>query len=190
MNKFLKGALEVVQVIAIAALIVYPIRHFLFQPFLISGPSMEPNFSSGEYLLIDEVSYHFGEPSRGDVVIFRYPKNPSRTFIKRVVGLPGEKVQIKDGEVTISNLDFPKGKKLNESYIEENTPGDAEVSLKEDEYFVLGDNRDHSSDSRKWGAISREDIIGKVWISVYPSDGFNFLSSPDYKNFNSSLEDK
>jgi len=181
MNRFFRTVLETVEIFLIVLAIVVPIRYFLFQPFFVSGASMEPNFQSGEYLLIDEISYRFRIPKRGEVIVFRYPKEPSNFFIKRMIGLPGETVEIKDGKIKIYSLDSPEGKVLEESYIQELTPGDVKLSLKKTEYFVLGDNRDHSSDSRNFGPILREDIIGRVWLSIFPFKGIRFLKLPNFQ---------
>jgi signal peptidase I len=180
MNKFLNTFLEILQIFLFALAIVIPVRYFLFQPFFVSGASMEPNFESREYLLIDEISYKFKDPARGEVVIFKYPEDPSVFFIKRIVGLPGETIKISDGKVKIYNLQFPEGKILEEPYIEDQTEGNMKVSLKNNEYFVLGDNRNHSSDSRSWGPVPRENIIGRAWISIFPSKGIQLLTSPSY----------
>ncbi|MFH0987354.1 MAG: signal peptidase I [Patescibacteria group bacterium] len=177
---FLKTILETIEIFLIALAIVIPIRYFLFQPFFVSGASMEPNFQSGEYLLIDEISYRVRDPQRGEVVVFRYPQNPSIFFIKRITALPGETIEIKRGTIKIYNLEFPQGKILKESYIEDPTAGDIKMSLKKDEYFVMGDNRDHSSDSRSWGGVKREYIVGRAWLSVFPLKGIKFLPSPNY----------
>ncbi len=180
MNKFWKTFLEAFQIFIFALAIVIPIRYFLFQPFFVSGASMEPNFESGEYLLIDEISYRFREPQRGEVIVFKYPNDPSTLFIKRIIGLPGETVEIRDGKVIIYNLQLPEGKILEEPYIKEETQGNIKISLKKNEYFVLGDNRSHSSDSRSWGPVSRENIIGRAWVSVLPSKGIEILKIPTY----------
>lgn len=176
MGGFLSTILEVVKIILIVFIIVLPIRYFLFQPFFVSGASMEPNFSSGEYLLIDEISYRFKDPSRGEVVVFKCPTDSGNFFIKRIIGLPGETVEIKDGKIKIYNLQFPEGEILKESYIQEETPGDIKVALKKNEYFVLGDNRDHSSDSRSWGPVPRENIIGRTWLAVSSLKGIKILT--------------
>ncbi len=181
MRGFFSIVVEVIQIFLISLAIVIPIRHFLFQPFFVSGASMEPNFTSGEYLLIDEISYHFREPKRGEVVVFRSPTDSSKYFIKRIIGLPGETIEIKEGKIKIYNLDFPEGKILKEPYIKDKkTRGNLKVSLKTNEYFVLGDNRDHSSDSRSWGPVPRKNIIGRVWLSVCFSKGIHLLSLPQY----------
>lgn len=143
------------------------IRAFVAQPFVVNGASMEPTFNTDEYLVIDELSLHLRNPARGEVIVFKSPENPKRFFIKRVIGLPGETVSIKDTKVTISK----KGEKsitLNEPYLNTETHTNTEKSLKENEYFVMGDNRDVSSDSRFWGAVPRSFIIGRVLFRFLP----------------------
>lgn len=180
MIKLFATIIEIVKIFLIALVIVIPIRYFLFQPFFVVGASMEPNFSQGEYLLIDEISYRFKNPQRGEVVVFKYSKDATSFYIKRIIGLPGETIEIKNNKVKIYNLQFPAGQFLNESYIEDLTQGNLKISLKKNEYFVLGDNRDHSSDSRSWGPASKESIVGKVWFSLFPSKGIQLLSAPQY----------
>ncbi|MCE9644035.1 signal peptidase I [Candidatus Parcubacteria bacterium] len=148
--------------------IIVPIRLFVAEPFIVSGASMEPTFDTGEYLVVDRLSYHFSEPERGDVIIFRYPKDPSKYFIKRIVGLPGETVEISQGEVTIKNSVYPKGFALDQSYIRFPREDDGEMTLGAEEYFVMGDNRAASSDSRAWGALPRDNIIGRAFIRLFP----------------------
>lgn len=130
---------------------------------------MEPTFQNGDYLIIDEISYIVGEPKRGDVVVFRYPYNPKQYYIKRIVGLPGETVDIHDKGVTIRNKENPEGFSLQEEYLPEaDTFGNTSTTLNSEEYFVLGDNREASSDSRRWGPLKKEFLIGKVWIRAFP----------------------
>lgn len=150
-----------------ALLIVIPIRMFVFQPFLVRGNSMAPNFHNGDYLIVDELSYRLRDPQRAEVVVFQFPRDPSQRYIKRIIGLPGETIQIKDREIRVqsSQEDFA----LDESrYVAPSvkTEGSFVFVLKEDEYLVLGDNRPFSSDSRAWGILPRENIIGKVWWRV------------------------
>lgn len=146
----------------LAMAIVIPVKAFVFQPFFIKFSSMEPNYHEGDYLIVDELSYRFREPVRGEVIVFRYPLNQKELFIKRIVGLPGETIVIKDGKVYLSQDN--QEKLLEEPYLPDNTytPGKVFITLKSDEYFVLGDNRAHSSDSRMWGPIKRKDIVGRV----------------------------
>ena len=180
---------ELVKVFLIAAVVIVPVRYFVVQPFFVRGSSMEPNFFNGEYLVIDELSYHFREPARGEVIVFRFPNDPKQYFIKRIIGVPGDTVTVDDGVVTIRNADFAQSVQLDESaYLPEapRTGGDTSLSLGEQEYFVLGDNRAASSDSRAWGALPRRSIIGRAWLRAWPLpriahfelDRVGFLSTP------------
>jgi signal peptidase I len=175
----------------IAFLIIWPVRHFVFQPFIVSGSSMEPNFQNGQYLIIDKLSYYTGEPKRGQVVVMLYPKDPSQYFIKRVVGLPGEKIEIENGKVTVFNAEHPNGWTLDESYLPNQNltyPHDINIvggkkvlTLGSDEYFMMGDNRLASSDSRDWGVLKRNEMVGRVLIRVLPLNEFKtFGQLPDY----------
>ncbi len=181
--------MELIKIVFWAFLIIAPVRMFLFQPFFVQGASMEPAFENNEYLIINEFGYKqtvvgipgksffavepFKKLERGDVVVFRYPKNRSQFFIKRIVGLPGEKIEIKNNQVLIYNSANPDGLALDEkSYLSESvrTRGELVLKLDEDEYFVLGDNRMFSSDSRYWGSVGSVDIIGKVLLRAWPLD--------------------
>lgn len=178
---------EVVKVFFWALIIIVPIRVFLFQPFFVQGASMEPNFKDGDYLIINELGYKktvadfegfhlftvnsFKELSRGDVVVFRYPRDPKQFFIKRVIGLPGEQVKVEAGKVTIYNNQNPEGLLLDEHvYLPAGliTSGAVTVTMKSGEYFVLGDNRQFSHDSRAWGVLPEEDVVGKVLVRAWP----------------------
>jgi signal peptidase I len=180
MKDFFKNLASFLQTFILALLIVIPIRFFLFQPFVVSGASMEPNFKQGEYLLIDEISYRIRSPKRGEVIVFRYPKDPSYFYIKRIIGLPGETVQINNGEVKIYNYDYPEGKVLQEPYVNPPTEGNLKIVLDKNEYFLLGDNREHSSDSRFFGSVDKKYIVGKAWVSIYPSKGIEIIRSASY----------
>jgi signal peptidase I len=142
---------------------------------------MEPNFHDGDYLIIDEISYRLRDPQRGEIVVFKYPQNPSQRYIKRIIGLPGETVEIKEGKVIIFNKEGSQV--LDESaYLSPEifTPGEIRMTLAEDEYFVLGDNRDASSDSRRWGALPRDKIIGRVFLRAWPFVTFAKIEVPEY----------
>ncbi|MFA5777334.1 MAG: signal peptidase I [Parcubacteria group bacterium] len=179
--------LEIVKVFILALVIITPIRVFLFQPFFVQGASMEPNFKDGQYLIINELGYKetdigmgekqffsvssFKELKRGDVVVFKYPKDPKQYFIKRVIGLPGEKIKVSDGKVYIFNKENPEGFILDESgYLpqELKTQGDSTEQLSDNEYFAMGDNRGYSHDSRAFGPVGKEFIVGKVLVRAWP----------------------
>ena len=167
---------EIIQFAIIAILIVVPIRMFIAQPFIVSGASMEDTFHSGEYLIVDQLSYYMREPERGEVIVFRYPRDPSKFFIKRVIGLPGDTIKIENSTVTIINEENPKGFVLEEPYVEQMTPTDPfEETLGSREYFVMGDNRDQSSDSRSWGVLQEERIIGRAFLRLFPPQNVGYL---------------
>jgi signal peptidase I len=178
----LKFFLELVQVVAISLAIIIPVRYFLVQPFYVKGASMEPNFFDHEYLIIDELSYRFHQPGRGDIVVFHYPNDPKNYFIKRVIGLPGETVEIADGKVKIYNDKYPNGMILDEhAYLDDvYTAQTRRETLKADEYFVLGDNRPSSLDSRYFGPISMKVIVGRVWVRGWPLDRWKVFNPPSY----------
>ncbi len=165
-KKIIKENLEMV---LIALMIVLPVRYFLIQPFVVHGSSMEPNFYPKDYLIVDELSYRFRDPQRFEVVVFKAPNNSGQYYIKRIIGLPNERVIIKNGEVFVVDQ---KGKqiKLEEKFLPENvkTLGDIDLTLKENQYFLLGDNRVASYDSRNWGPIDKKAIVGRVWIRLWP----------------------
>lgn len=158
---------ETLRFIIITVLIVVPFRLFIAQPFIVSGDSMVPTFHNGEYLIVDELSYYLREPSRGEVTIFRYPKEPSKFFIKRIVGLPGETVTIKNGRIEITEVDGTRIA-LTEPYVKAEVLSDMNVVLAKDEYFVMGDNRNASSDSRFWGPVARPLIVGRAFARLLP----------------------
>ena len=161
---------ELIRFAFYAALIVIPLRLFIAEPFIVSGDSMVPTFKNGQYLIVDELSYNFGNIDRGDVVVFRYPKDPKKYFIKRMIGLPGETITINNKGVIITNSAHPEGFMLTEPYISSAPPEQKsiKVTLAEDEYYVLGDNRPFSSDSRVWGVVPKEDLVGRAIIRLFP----------------------
>ena len=173
---------ETVKIVVISLAIIVPIRYYLVQPFFVKGASMEPSFDDGNYILIDEISYRLGEPKRGEVVVFRFPEDPSQFFIKRVIGLPEETVEIKNDKVIIHNKQQPGGFVLNENYLEsgQHTLGDTRFKLDPNEYFVMGDNRLRSSDSRRWGPLNRSLITGRVFFRAWPVNEFGAIPSANY----------
>ncbi|NBS67536.1 signal peptidase I [bacterium] len=172
--------LEMLQIAAIAIAIILPVRYFLVQPFIVKGASMEPSYYENEYLIIDELTYRFRDPLRGETVVFHPPGNESQYYIKRVIGLPGETVEIRDGHIIIYNDEYLNGITLDESYLSEETEGKQRVQLGQNEYFLMGDNRDASLDSRAIGPIPFENITGKVWIRGLPLDHAGILEIPTY----------
>lgn len=175
---------ELIQVAAVSLAIIIPVRYFLIQPFYVKGASMEPNFFDHEYLIIDEVSYRFREPIRGDIVVFRPPTDSNQFFIKRVIGLPGETVEIAGGQVKVFNDANPNGFVLpEEEYLDQDfTATTKTVTLKSDEYFVMGDNRIASLDSRYFGPIKRSSVVGRVWFRGWPLDRWKVFENPAYVN--------
>lgn len=166
---------ELLKLALLVIVIVVPVRLWVAQPFLVSGASMEPTFDSGEYLIVDEFSYHLGEPRRFDIIIFRYPKDPSKFYIKRIVGLPGEKLEIADNSIRVTHEDG-SSETLAEPYVALSGNGPAQtVTLEDGEYFVMGDNRPDSSDSRYWGPLPREDIIGRALLRLLPIQNIALL---------------
>ncbi|MEK7473669.1 MAG: signal peptidase I [Patescibacteria group bacterium] len=177
--------LEMVQVLAVSLAIIIPVRWFLIQPFYVQGASMEPNFFDHEYLIIDELSYRLDDPRRGDVVVFHYPNDPKQFFIKRVIGLPSETVEISEGKVRIYNETHPNGILLDESvYLDQDfTAATQTVTLKADQYYLLGDNRSSSLDSRFFGPVDRSRVVGRVWVRGYPVDRWKHFQSQSYQGF-------
>jgi signal peptidase I len=165
-----KGSLwkELVYYAFLAFVVVVPVRMWVAQPFIVNGASMDSTFKDGEYLVVDEISYRFHEPQRGDVLVFKYPQDTSKYFIKRLVGLPGETVTVRSDSVSIANAKHPNGVVLSESYTHSRTFGNTQMTLGPDEYFVMGDNRLVSSDSRVWGPLPKSDIVGRPVARLLP----------------------
>ncbi|HEU0085783.1 MAG TPA: signal peptidase I [Candidatus Paceibacterota bacterium] len=159
---------ELVRFAVLAVLIVVPVRMFIAQPFIVSGSSMAPTFGSGDYLVVDEITYRIKDPQRYDVVIFKYPNDPEKFFIKRIIGLPNETVEIRGNEVTIQNSEIPDGFPIEQPYVKWQGNNNLRFELKEDEFFVMGDNRSASSDSRYWGAVPRELLSGRALLRLLP----------------------
>ncbi|MBT3419101.1 MAG: signal peptidase I [Candidatus Magasanikbacteria bacterium] len=181
LNKAALFFLEVIKIVVLAGITIFVIRTFLFKPFSVEGKSMFPTYENGEYLIIDELSYRFSDPDRGDVIVFVSPINPDEFYLKRVIGLPGEVVRVTDGKVFVSSADSPEWTELHESYlVNVKTTGSTRVTLEPGEFFVLGDNRNASLDSRRFGAIKREAIVGKTWFRGLPLHRISFFDTPEY----------
>lgn len=169
---------ELLRFAVLALLIVIPIRAFVAEPFIVSGSSMAPTFQNGDYLIIDKLSYELGKPQRYDVAVFRFPGDPSKFFIKRIIGLPNETVDIKGNTVTITNMEGSFA--LPQPFVKNLGNNETHFELKDNEYYVLGDNRGASSDSRYWGAVPKENMAGKALVRLLPMDKISILPG-DYK---------
>lgn len=180
-QKFFYGsgcAYELTKWIVVLLVIGTLVHFFVGTLFIVDGQSMEPNFHSGEYIIVNRWQYNFGKPERGDVVVLKFPGDPEhKKYIKRIIGLPGEKIEIIDGFVHIN------GQILNEPYIPEGvlTLPNLVRTLGTDDYFLLGDNRMNSSDSRVWGIAPRRDLIGRAWLVIYPFSLWGKAPKVDYK---------
>lgn len=174
-EKILKIAREYTILIGTSLLMVFIVRTFIAQPFVVNGASMEPTFHTNEYLIVDQLSYELGSPKRGEVIIFRYPLIPSRFFIKRVIGLPGETIKITGNQVEIKEVGSEKFIILDEPYVQFPKESDEEITLRSDEYFVMGDNRMASLDSRSWGPLKESYIVGKAFIRLFPPSKLDFF---------------
>lgn len=161
---------EIVKFTLIALAIFVPLRFFVIEPFLVVGSSMDTTFANGQYLMVDQVSYHFEDPQRGEVIIFKYPPAPEKYLIKRIIGLPGETVSADKGKITIITAAYPEGFILTEDYVapEHGTFETFRITLGPTEYFVMGDNRIVSSDSRVWGPLESKYIIGRPILRLLP----------------------
>ncbi len=204
-NEIKEGAFvgwEIVKTIVGIGLLVIFFRFFIIQPFIVSGNSMNPDFKDGEYLFVDEASFYFRAPQNGEVIIFKHPEQgcteyvedhrfltkiiqgPCTSYIKRVIGVPGDTVSVKDGHITVKNKKHPDGFKLDEKYIESGvqTLGDQTVTLGKDEFYVVGDNRlpNQSYDSRQWGVLKKEYIIGRAWLRLLPSSAAGLIEKAKY----------
>ncbi len=172
--------LELIKLAIIAGLTIGLVRYFLFKPFYVRGQSMEPNFEEKDYLIIDELTYRFRGPERGEVVVFKAPVNNGDYYLKRIVGLPGERVRIADNKVIVYNQQNPQGIVVEENYLSMETAGAITQQLGVDEYFVLGDNRNASYDSRRFGPIKTRDIVGRTWLRGWPLTRLSKFSAPAY----------
>lgn len=186
-RSYLSIFLEIVKTVIISLAIILPIRYFLIQPFMVEGASMQPNFHDRDYLIVNEILYRFKEPERGEVIVFKNPENIKQYFIKRVMATPGESIKIEDGSIYIKKDDNDVYNKVNE---EEYLPKDlktygnsSEITLASDEYFVMGDNRGNSRDSRFFGPLKRNLIVGRVWFRGFPFDQISVFNFDKYNFF-------
>lgn len=180
MRQFLLVIWETIQVAVISLAVVLVVRNFIIQPFFVDGSSMVPNFQDGDYLIIDELTFRFRAPQRGEVIVFKFPQNETSYFIKRIIGLPGDTLQVKNGAVSVFNKENPEGIQLSEGYLISKTPGDTQITLQAGEYFVLGDNRTMSYDSRSWGILPAREIVGLVRLRLWPINSAQAIAVPQY----------
>ena len=171
LSLFIENVLYILGAVALAMLI----QAFVIRPFIVSGSSMDPTFKDKQYLIIDEVTYRTRDPERGEVVVFRAPPEPTKFYIKRVIGLPGETVKIQNGAVTIFNDEYPNGLALDEAYVTHEQADTMTVQVPEGRYFVMGDNRSGSYDSRGWGTLPKESIRGRALLRLLPLNKVNYL---------------
>lgn len=162
---------EFIKALVVSVVLAFIIRYLVVQPFKVQGASMEPSFYANDYLIIDELTPRFAAYQRGDVVVF---KHNSSFYIKRIIGLPREKIEIKDSKIYVNSL------VLNENYLTKKTTGVIDITLEKDEYFVLGDNRNASSDSRSWGGLDKSLIVGRVWLRLLPLSKIDKFNAPGY----------
>jgi len=179
MPRGFESIFEILRTVLVVLLVAFAVRAFVFQPFVVEGQSMEPTFHDRDYLIVNKFDYRIGEPHRGDIIVFRSPTIPNTNFIKRIIGLPGEVVKV-DSNGTVSVNDHA----LSEPYVNHQASGEqtppVERFLQPDEYWVMGDNRDHSSDSRDWGPLQKSAIIGRAWVTVFPKTDFGVVRVPTY----------
>lgn len=166
-----KEILDWIETIAIALLVAFLIRNFLFQPYRVQMGSMLPTLKENNLIIVNKITYRFNDPKRGDIVVFRPPNGSKVFYVKRIVALPGETIEIRNGEILINGIP------IQEDYISIETPGVyGPLTLSKDEYFVMGDHRNNSLDSREFGPISKESIIGKAALVFWPPSAFAVLS--------------
>jgi signal peptidase I len=167
---------EIFKFAILALVIVLPFRFFVAQPFIVSGASMAPTFETGQYLIVDQLTYRFEPPKRGDVIVFRFPNDPSKFFIKRIIGLPGEVVQLANGATTIIDPTTKASETIEEPYVKTDLTDDhLSITLSSSEYFVMGDNRSQSSDSRVWGPVPRDNIVGRAFLRLLPPSSMSLF---------------
>jgi len=177
---FLEFLWDLFKTAVIVVIIAFGIKYFLVQPFIVDGNSMQPNFQNNEYLLVEKISPKLQNLKRGDVIVFHPPGQTNTNYIKRIIGLPGEKVEITGNKIKIFNKNHPEGVFLDEAYLANNIKTvtekqDETYNMGNDEFFVMGDNREHSSDSREFGNLPKGNIVGRAWLNVYPFSKFGLI---------------
>lgn len=186
-SAFFTVVFEILKTVVTVGLLALIFRLLIIQPFIVEGKSMTPTLHNNDYLLIDKISYRFNEPKRGEIIVFHYPKDPRFNYIKRIIALPGEKIKITDKQVVIYNNEHPHGTILHEDYLLEPNGSRlisnrqlVEVEVPTNNYFVMGDNRLGSSDSRDWGLLPINNIIGRSYIRLFPLNSPKMTEVPEY----------
>lgn len=186
-NDIWRFGAELIRTAIIVSVLAIAIRTFAIQPFVVEGSSMFPRFETNDFLIVDKISYRFSEPERGDIIVFKYPYDLQTNYVKRIIGLPGDTVKISDGKVIIINDAHPDGVVLSEPYLPSDnittlsvTSATNQFIVPANKFFVLGDNRRASSDSREWGLLPKEDVIGRVFVQVYPFSRASWVSHARY----------
>lgn len=185
------GEMIVYMIVIFVAVVI--IRYVFISPFAVDGASMDPNLHSGELIIVNKIGYGnifgytIGEPERGDIVVIIPPNSPTKHYVKRVIGLPGETLEFIDGDVIIYNQENPSGIKLNEDYLPNDLKtiyfgeeGNKKIIIPERNYFVMGDNRNHSQDSRSFGIVNRQNVVGKTEAILYPLNKVRIIHDPLY----------
>ena len=168
---FIENVLYIAAAIGLALLI----QAFVVRPFIVSGNSMDPNIKNGQYLIIDEMTYRFREPERGEVIVFKSPPEPTKYYIKRIIGVPGDRIEIKGTQITITNDTYPEGLVLQEPFISHTSKDSLTLTVPSGQYFVMGDNRSGSYDSRSWGGLPKENIRGRALVRLLPLSTIEYL---------------
>lgn len=192
---FMYFVFDLIKTGIIVFVIAFCLRYFAVQPFIVDGESMMPTYVNNEYILAEKISYMTGSPERGDVIVFRYPNNPNVSYIKRIIGLPGETIKIEDSTVTVYNDKNSEGTIIDEKYLAGDTltlaegtqSGAYSAKVPSNEYFVMGDNRQHSSDSREWGLLPKTNIIGRAWLTILPATKAGIQKRVNYNGLTSLI---
>lgn len=191
-NSFWKSLGEMIIYMIVIFFAVVIIRYVFISPFAVDGSSMEPNLHNGELIIVNKIGYgsifgkEIGEPKRGDIVVIIPPNAPTKHFVKRIIGLPGESLEFVNGDIIVYNEEHPSGVKLDESYLSSDISsiyfgeGNKKIDIPERNYFVMGDNRSHSQDSRSFGPVNRQNIVGKTEAIIYPLNTIRVVHDPDY----------
>lgn len=178
-EKFKEHIIDFIQTLVVFGAIFALIYLFVAQPHRVSGNSMVPTFKNGDYILTDKISYRFGNPKEGDIIVLKNPRDETQDFIKRIIAAPGDSLKIEEGIVYVNEG------KISEEYLPSGTrtragnfvTEDAQIKVGANQYFVFGDNRDHSSDSREWGGVTKEEIVGRVFFRYWPPQNFGLIKN-------------